>query len=131
SLPRPPQAVLISAVGTIGTVTPSPFFPERSQPRHRPELAGNWRKPPVSSRNFISFVSPPNHSSKVEEFGFGQNTGETLPNFRQESKENFKSNCSRKGKIVICARQLPGVGHAQGLVQILKWNWDRILSMTL
>ena len=64
----------------------------------------------------------------MEKFGFGQITGETLPNFRQESKENFKSNCSRKGKIVICARQLPGVGHAQGLVRIPKWNWDRVLS---
>ncbi|BBH09230.1 Ribosomal protein L1p/L10e family, partial [Prunus dulcis] len=52
----------------------------------------------------------------VEDFGFCQNTGETLPDFRQES---------RKGKMVICARQLPDVGHAQGLVRIPKWNWDR------
>ncbi|BBG95187.1 N-terminal nucleophile aminohydrolases superfamily protein, partial [Prunus dulcis] len=35
-----------------------------------------------------------NHSfrAKVKRFGNGQNTGETLPNFRQKSKENLKKN---------------------------------------
>ncbi|BBG93285.1 hypothetical protein Prudu_001254, partial [Prunus dulcis] len=47
----------------------------------------------------------------VENFGFDQITGETLPNFRQESKENVNSNYSRKDKMVNCVRQLPDVGH--------------------
>ncbi|BBN68979.1 transposable element gene [Prunus dulcis] len=53
---------------------------------------------------------------------------ETLPNFRQESKESFNRNCNKKGKKVICARHSPGVGHAQDLARMPKWNWDRVLS---
>ncbi|BBH03085.1 hypothetical protein Prudu_013851 [Prunus dulcis] len=60
--------------------------------------------------------------SKVENFRFDQITGETLPNFRQKSKENFNSNYGRKDKMVNCVRQLPDVGHVQGLVRIPKWN---------
>ncbi|BBN69822.1 N-terminal nucleophile aminohydrolases superfamily protein [Prunus dulcis] len=30
-------------------------------------------------------------------FGFGQNTGETLPNFRQKSKGKFKKNLKQEG----------------------------------
>ncbi|BBH03084.1 hypothetical protein Prudu_013850 [Prunus dulcis] len=58
----------------------------------------------------------------VENFGFDQITEETLPNFRQKSKENFNSNYGRKDKMVNCVRQLPDVGHVQGLVRIPKWN---------
>ncbi|BBN68504.1 N-terminal nucleophile aminohydrolases superfamily protein, partial [Prunus dulcis] len=44
---------------------------------------------------------PPGHSQlpchQVENFGIGQNTEETLPNFRQKSKGNFKENLLREG----------------------------------
>ncbi|BBN68363.1 pyrimidine 2, partial [Prunus dulcis] len=67
-------------------------------------------------------------SSQVKSFGIGQNTGETLPNFRQKSKEILKRNWSTEGKKVICARHLPGVGHAQDLARIPKWKMGRVLS---
>ena len=66
---------------------------------------------------------------QVKSFGVGQNTGETLPNFRQKSKENLKKNWSKKGKKVICARHSPGVGHAQDLARIPKWKLGRVLSI--
>ncbi|BBH07789.1 hypothetical protein Prudu_019813, partial [Prunus dulcis] len=37
---RPPQAELISAVGTIGFASVSPSRPDRPPPRGRPELVG-------------------------------------------------------------------------------------------
>ncbi|BBH05552.1 hypothetical protein Prudu_016979, partial [Prunus dulcis] len=37
---RPPQAELISPVGTIGSASVSPSRPDRPPPRGRPELAG-------------------------------------------------------------------------------------------
>ncbi|BBH09545.1 hypothetical protein Prudu_022072, partial [Prunus dulcis] len=37
---RPPQAKLISSVGTIGSASVSPSRPDRPPPRGRPELAG-------------------------------------------------------------------------------------------
>ncbi|BBH05575.1 hypothetical protein Prudu_017011, partial [Prunus dulcis] len=44
---------------------------------------------------------PPGHSKlprhHVKIFGFSQNTGETLPNFRQKSKGIFKRNLKREG----------------------------------
>ncbi|BBG96868.1 hypothetical protein Prudu_005815, partial [Prunus dulcis] len=36
-----------------------------------------------------------------------------------------------KGKKVICARHLPGVGHAQDLVRIPKWKLGRVLSLAV
>ena len=66
---------------------------------------------------------------QVKSFGVGQNTGETLPNFRQKSKENLKKNWSKKGKNVICARHLPGVGYAQDSTLIPKQKLGRVLSI--
>ncbi|BBH06010.1 syntaxin of plants 71 [Prunus dulcis] len=65
---------------------------------------------------------------KWKNFGFGQNTGETLPNFRQKSKGNLKRIWDEKGKKVICTRHLPGVGHAQDLARIPKRKLGRVLS---
>ncbi|BBH00167.1 hypothetical protein Prudu_010090, partial [Prunus dulcis] len=112
---RPPQAEPISAVGTYGSAFVSPSQPDRSQPRGRPELAGKpcfptevpAKPPELPARNSPSFLHQidravegrgihhrANHSfrAKVKSFGVGQNTGETLPNFRQKSKENLKKN---------------------------------------
>ncbi|BBG92970.1 hypothetical protein Prudu_000850, partial [Prunus dulcis] len=112
---RPPQAEPISAVGTYGSAFVSPSQPDRSQPRGRPELAGKpcfptevpAKPPELPARNSPSFLHQidravegrgihhrANHSfrAKVKSFGVGQNIGETLPNFRQKSKENLKKN---------------------------------------
>ncbi|KAI5316250.1 hypothetical protein L3X38_045426 [Prunus dulcis] len=62
-------------------------------------------------------------------FGFRQNTGETLPNFRQGSKGSCNRIRIRKGKKVICARHLPGVGHAQDLARIPKRKLGRVVSI--
>ncbi|BBH05499.1 hypothetical protein Prudu_016902 [Prunus dulcis] len=60
-------------------------------------------------------------SKSGEKFWIGQNTGETLPNFRQKSKGILKGSCRKKGKKVPCARHSPGVGHAQDLARILNF----------
>ncbi|BBG95069.1 F-box family protein with DUF295 [Prunus dulcis] len=65
---------------------------------------------------------------KVENFGFGQITGETLPNFRHESKESFICSCNRKGKKVFCARHSLGVGHAQDSARIPKWYSEKFVK---
>ncbi|BBG95465.1 hypothetical protein Prudu_004020, partial [Prunus dulcis] len=91
---RPPQAEPISAVGTYGSASVSPSQPDQSPPR----AALSWPENRVFRRSSkFSFVSPPNRSSKVvevhrihhratlslrasksgENFGIGQNTGET------------------------------------------------------
>ncbi|BBH05004.1 hypothetical protein Prudu_016276, partial [Prunus dulcis] len=126
---RPPQAKLISAVGTIGSASVSPSRPDRPPTRGRPELAGKpcfpteVRPKPseLPARNCPSFLHQidrapgarqdckrdlrrvkavevrgihhrANHSfrAKVKNFGIGQNTGETLPKFRQKSKGILK-----------------------------------------
>ncbi|BBH03119.1 hypothetical protein Prudu_013892, partial [Prunus dulcis] len=83
---RPPQAEPISAVGTIGSASVSPSRPDRPQPRGRPELPENHG---VEVRGIHHRA---NHSfrAKVENFGIGQNTGETLPKFRQKFKGILK-----------------------------------------
>ncbi|BBH09062.1 2-oxoglutarate and Fe(II)-dependent oxygenase superfamily protein [Prunus dulcis] len=119
---------------------PSTQAPEARQ-KHRRDLqevqlarTSSCRSAHASTTGPLLASAPPRSVGKldlVEDFGYGQNTGETLPNFRQESKGSFNSNCNRKGKKVICARHSPGVGHAQDLARISKWNWDRVLSLSL
>ncbi|BBG93934.1 hypothetical protein Prudu_002090, partial [Prunus dulcis] len=99
---RPPQAEPISAVGTYGSDFVSPSQPDRSQPRGRLSWPENHASEvqPISMRKLQRAVEGrgihhrANHSfrAKVKSFGVGQNTGETLPNFRQKSKENLKKN---------------------------------------
>ncbi|BBG92772.1 hypothetical protein Prudu_000599, partial [Prunus dulcis] len=119
---RPPQAEPISAVGTIGSASVSPSQPDQPPPQGRlswPETmfsgGGSFEATRTSSSKF-SFVSPPNRSSKasevqptsrrnlqraVEVCGIhhraihsfrASKPGETLPNFRQKSKEILKRN---------------------------------------
>ncbi|BBH00282.1 F-box family protein with DUF295 [Prunus dulcis] len=80
--------------------------------------------------HMIHHRAPPSFRTtrSVEDFGIGQNTGETLPNFRQKSKGILKKSGSKKGKKVICARHSPGVGHAQDFARIPKWKLGRVLS---
>ncbi|BBN68068.1 hypothetical protein Prudu_269S000100, partial [Prunus dulcis] len=116
---RPPQAEPISGKGTVGSAFLSPSRPDQPPPVGRPEFIGKPCFPtefidllfmdnqaseaqPTSRRNLQRAVevrgsttgpfiaSAP--SSKVENFGIGQNTGETLPKFRQKSKRNLKRN---------------------------------------
>ncbi|BBN67947.1 hypothetical protein Prudu_232S000500, partial [Prunus dulcis] len=70
---RPLQAEPISAVGTYRSASVSPSQPDRPQPRGRPELAGK-----------------PCFPTEVKIFGISQNTGETLPKFRQKSKGSIR-----------------------------------------
>ncbi|BBG93120.1 cyclic nucleotide gated channel 1, partial [Prunus dulcis] len=104
----PPQAELISAVGTIGSASLSPSKPDRPPPLGRPELIGKpCTRSPANPQEDLRRVQlartsshrstrdpPPGHSKlprhHVENFGIGQNTGETLPKFRQKSKGNLK-----------------------------------------
>ncbi|BBN67250.1 hypothetical protein Prudu_22S000200, partial [Prunus dulcis] len=114
---RPPQAEPISAVGTSGSASVSPSQPDQSPPRGRPELAGKScfptevrsKLPELPFRNSPSFLHQIDRVVEVhrihhratlslrasksgENFGIGQNTGETLPNFRQKSKGILKIN---------------------------------------
>ncbi|BBH07280.1 transposable element gene, partial [Prunus dulcis] len=127
---RAPPATGPVALEPSSSPLPSPTNPTTDD-LCWPETAKERRELTETHRNFKASDLPPPATISVDpggRFWVGQNTGETLPNFRQESKESFNSNCSRKGKMVVCARQLPGVGHAQDLVRIPKWNWDRVLS---
>ncbi|BBG93924.1 2-oxoglutarate and Fe(II)-dependent oxygenase superfamily protein, partial [Prunus dulcis] len=118
----PPQGTTGHGTGGVGTVVESPTFLNRSPARRRSVLAGNCERTTGTHRNFKASDLPPSATisvdpgsrsaqesttgpfpasappRNVEDFGFGQNTGETLPNFRQKSKGNFKSNRYRKGK---------------------------------
>ncbi|BBG93850.1 pyrimidine 2, partial [Prunus dulcis] len=114
---RPPQAEPISAVGTYGSASVSPSQPDQSPPQGRPELAENRvfptevrsKLPELPARNSPSFLHQIDRVVEVhrihhratlslrasksgENFGIGQNTGETLPNFRQKSKGILKIN---------------------------------------
>ncbi|BBN69522.1 hypothetical protein Prudu_989S000200, partial [Prunus dulcis] len=99
---RPPQAEPISAVGTYGSTFVSPSQSDRSQPGAALSWLENHASEvqPISMRKLQRAVEGrgihhrANHSfrAKVKSFGVGQNTGETLPNFRQKSKENLKKN---------------------------------------
>ncbi|BBG97503.1 hypothetical protein Prudu_006651, partial [Prunus dulcis] len=55
---------------------------------------------------------------QVKNFGIGQNTGETLPNFRQ----------NKEGKKGPLCPTFASVGHAQDLARIPKWKLGRVLS---
>ncbi|BBN69029.1 hypothetical protein Prudu_706S000100, partial [Prunus dulcis] len=92
-----PQAELISAVGTTGP----PSCLRHNLTDLNPGAALSWPEnhasevQPISMRKLQRAVEGrgihhrANHSfrAKVKSFGVGQNTGETLPNFRQKSKE--------------------------------------------
>ncbi|BBH00223.1 hypothetical protein Prudu_010152 [Prunus dulcis] len=58
--------------------------------KHSHQWAVEVQDPPPA---IPSFRTP----SKVEKFGFGQITGETLPKFRQKSKGEFKKNLKQEG----------------------------------
>ncbi|BBH00093.1 aldose 1-epimerase family protein, partial [Prunus dulcis] len=95
-----------------------PELPARNSPSFLHQIDRASEVQPISVRKLQRAVEGrgihhrANHSfrAKVKSFGIGQNTGETLPNFRQKSK----------GKKDICARHSPGVGHAQDLARISK-----------
>ncbi|BBN67971.1 pyrimidine 2 [Prunus dulcis] len=114
---RPPQAEPISAVGTYGSASVSPSQPDQSPPQGRPELAEKScfptevrsKLPGLPARNSPSFLHQIDRVVEVhrihrratlslrasksgENFGIGQNTGETLLNFRQKSKGTLKIN---------------------------------------
>ncbi|BBN67816.1 RNA-dependent RNA polymerase family protein, partial [Prunus dulcis] len=105
------------ATGPVALEPPSsPYLLQpTSTPAGRPELAGKScfptevrpKLPKLPARNSPSFLHQidravevrgihhrANYSfrTKVEIFGISQNTGETLPNFRQKSKEILKRN---------------------------------------
>ncbi|BBG97579.1 hypothetical protein Prudu_006759 [Prunus dulcis] len=114
----PPPSSNGHGTGGVGTAIESPTFSNRPQRRGRPELAGKYSKfsfvsPPnrsskapgtrqnckgdlrrvaaievrgIHHRAILSF----HVSNQVENFGISQNTGETLLNFRQKSKEILK-----------------------------------------
>ncbi|BBH01883.1 hypothetical protein Prudu_012278 [Prunus dulcis] len=61
------------------------FVHSHFQPIFRPHAVEvRW----IHHRAILSF----HVSSQVKNFGIGQNTGETLPNFRQKSNEILKIN---------------------------------------
>ncbi|BBG93621.1 hypothetical protein Prudu_001692 [Prunus dulcis] len=79
---------LISLVCSSGSLRDARDLPgELTEFQGRRKYAGSTTGPFIAS-------APP---SKVEKFGFGPNTGETLPNFRQKSKGNFKKLLKREG----------------------------------
>ncbi|BBN67521.1 hypothetical protein Prudu_102S001700, partial [Prunus dulcis] len=111
----PPPSSNGHGTGGVGTAIESPTFANRPQPRGRPELAGKTcfptevrpKLPKLPARNSPSFLHQIDRaievrgihhrailsfhvSNQVENFGISQNTGETLPNFRQKSKEILK-----------------------------------------
>ncbi|BBG97027.1 hypothetical protein Prudu_006017, partial [Prunus dulcis] len=104
---RPPQAEPISAVGTIGSASVSPSQPEQPPPQGRPELAGKpcfpaevpSKPPELRAQNSPSFLHQIDravevcgiHHRAIHSFRASK-PGETLPNFRQKSKEILKRN---------------------------------------
>ncbi|BBG99286.1 hypothetical protein Prudu_008919, partial [Prunus dulcis] len=111
--------------GCVRTAVESPTFFDRSPASddlYWPETVKEQRELTETHRNFkASDLPPPATISvdpgyrsvqesttgpllvsapprNVEDFGFRQNTGVTLPNFRQKSKEILKSNGNKKGK---------------------------------
>ncbi|BBG93477.1 hypothetical protein Prudu_001496, partial [Prunus dulcis] len=77
-----------------------PELPARNSPSFLHQIDRASEVQPISMRKLQRAVEGrgihhrANHSfrAKVKSFGVGQNTGETLPNFRQKSKENLKKN---------------------------------------
>ncbi|BBH05385.1 hypothetical protein Prudu_016753, partial [Prunus dulcis] len=92
-----------------GPVPNEPRHDGEQPPTQRRRCRGRSRPEIAMEADDFSSVSPPNRSSKaievrgihhrashsfappskVEDFGYGQITGETLPNFRQKSEENL------------------------------------------
>ncbi|BBN70213.1 hypothetical protein Prudu_1446S002000, partial [Prunus dulcis] len=120
----PPPSTNGRGTGGVGTAIESPTFSTDLHPwaarSWRKVMISDGCSPEFhrSSSSIFSFVSSPNQSSKApevrvtyrrdlqrvqiaritsEKFGFGQNTGETLPNFRQKSKGKFKKNLKQEG----------------------------------
>ncbi|BBG97313.1 hypothetical protein Prudu_006394 [Prunus dulcis] len=85
------------------------------------------RRRKETTQAIILAPAPPTEAEDlVEDFGYGQNTGETLPNFRQKSEENLKEEIEKgKGKIDIRARHSPDVGHAQDSARFPKQKLGR------
>ncbi|BBH09688.1 hypothetical protein Prudu_022256, partial [Prunus dulcis] len=85
----PPPSTNGRGTGGVGTAIESPTFSDRPPPLGSPELVGKHQR---SSRPQEGPSKGPISSDHSGKFGFGQNTGETLPNFRQKSKGKFKKN---------------------------------------
>ncbi|BBH00058.1 LRR and NB-ARC domains-containing disease resistance protein [Prunus dulcis] len=70
--------------------------PNRRRDLRRVQLARTSSRRSTKETTRAIFPAFAHHQS-VKDFGFGQNTGETLPNFRQKSKGTFKKNLKREG----------------------------------
>ncbi|BBN67527.1 hypothetical protein Prudu_103S000200 [Prunus dulcis] len=116
---RPPQAEPISAVGTYGSASVSPSQPDQSPPRGRPELAGKScfptevrsKLPELPARNSPSFLHQIDRVVEVHRI-------------HHRATLSLRASKSGRGKKVIFARHLPGVGHAQDLARIPKYLHD-------
>ncbi|BBH07627.1 hypothetical protein Prudu_019611, partial [Prunus dulcis] len=137
----PPQGTATSGVGTNGTASTSPSRLDPSPPTSRPELIGKSRKPTeppfsLNSQPNLASKAPEaklNHRRDLQEVQLARTSITALMSGWIGEPELgrlcriFGKGLREVGKKVICARHSPGVGHAQDLAPIPKWNWDRTL----
>ncbi|BBH05044.1 cellulose synthase-like B4, partial [Prunus dulcis] len=123
---RPPQAEPISAVGTYESASVSPSQPDQSPPRGRPDLAGKScfptevrsKLPELPARNSPSFLHQIDRVVEVHRI-------------HHRATLSLRASKSGRGKKVIFARHLPGVGHAQDLARIPNLRLSSLLELLL